>query len=359
MVKQEGGAAVKGARKTGTPGAMKTRVEKTPMPRTSRSTIRSATSQTLPPTTGTYARRHGTRLGKSQSHSQLTREELQPTPEPYDEFELEPLDPEQELNDRRAQLFDVIRLMEDEGLATQRGQMRAILLGEFLLAQLEGRTPLSTVDRSLAPHFLLRMVEVVGASPGYEKENRHLLTDRETDPDCGIMGHPDGQDPDDRSGDRKDDRMSASSCRRGTTLPRRSRLSARTLADWNAVCDLLEDLKTCGKGGTVTLINETLAEHAERKTNAQRIIAAPVDGPPPPGIVYLTRQAGNLDGYTDLDPIAQSLFEKPGGESPLYREGAAGRTELQQQAASDQKHPHMLRLGIPVICGTQDRYLTS
>ena len=254
---------------------------------------------------------------------------------------------EQKIEELRAQLFDNLRLHEDSRWATQRAQMRALLCGEYMLAS--AKSPLSITDRSLGAHFLLRMVETIGATVAYEGENRAKLASVETDHECGVLEMP-MQDILQVSPGQKGREDVSGFVTAWTNMAKELETLAEDIADFEDVVELFEDLAKSGQNGKVTIINETIEEHAGREPTEQRIIAAPasrIDGPEdPPGIVYVTRQAGTTKGDgISLEPIAQHLFDQK-DVAPLYRENE--KTVLQQY---EQPYANNLVWSMPVFVG--------
>lgn len=202
--------------------------------------------------------------------------------------------------DRKGHLIEDLRmaLLEGDGnlrespeRAPQRGTLRSLILGEHELSARAELSPLGAKDTSLGVQILNSIVEHVGSSLRYEgKTNREALGRDVTDTECGVrqvalpqiwqvsQGKPGVADLE--------------------ALVQYWQLQANRVF---AVREYVEDmrevtaiLKAVGTvpGALVTHVNQTLAEHAGGDVYDLVNVADPNAGVVPPGVVFVSRQAG-------------------------------------------------------------------
>ena len=256
---------------------------------------------------------------------------------------------EQNLEDLHAKLLGKDRKkgeigllsLQDSALAGQRAKMRMKLLAMHVLAH--PKTRLGKRDVSIGTHFVLRMVEAVGAAAEFEGQNRRELTKPGAGRECGFANMnfkkvlQELVPPDARSG-----RVALQGFLSAWRLAADDILGLRAdLNEWTDLNELFNDLAECRDAqGQVTIFNETLAEHAKRVATQQGSVGTVVGSPgnrkeglvqvSPPGVVYVTQQAFGKKDAKDLSAVDDLIRGQ--GRSPFHPD-ANGLTRLQGYTA--------------------------
>ena len=272
----------------------------------------------------------------------LFREE-ETRPEEPELAEDEQVTAEQNLEMFRRLLFEELDLLGDDEQAELRAEVRALLYGEYMLRTKQ--SPLGEKDGSIGAHLLWRLTQMVGVGTERARgEERERLKSATVDLECGItkveMDKIVQVDPGDVSGDLNRFAEYWNNC--AESIKSLSQ-DIEELADMEA---LMEDLANSGVDGTVTIVNETIAEHALRNPKEQRLIASD-KSVVPPGLVYVTRQAQkgrDSQKVISLGCLAKSLFVHK--DAPFERSGTGNLTRLQRLLS-----PEHRRWSLPMFVG--------
>lgn len=248
----------------------------------------------------------------------------------------------------RRQLID--KLVTSTELGEEPALCRAVLLGEIVLAADPYSSPLNRPDRSLLVHFILRMVEKLGADPNTDRER--LLKPEEIDwrpngPDKEFLGLPFLDMVEPRS-DGKDGIEWLSRFAEGWDQGAKDIVDTvpQSIAEFKEVRTLVEELAKSGVDGHVTIINDTLEGHCgkaindegEQEPSKNWLISrefAPGKGPdskPSPGIVYISTLAFVDEKERSLQKIHDALFKPPG---PLARDDEDDERETHIQSLGE------------------------
>ena len=266
------------------------------------------------------------------------------------------------IDDVRRKLID--DLVTSTELGKERACCRAILLGETVLAADPHRSPLNRSDRSVLVHFILRMVEKLGADPKADREQ--LLKPQEIDwqKDKEFLGlpFPDMVVP------HSDDGNEIGWLTRFVTGWKEGaenivKTAPQAIAEFKDVRTLVEELAKSGKDGNVTIINDTLEGHCEKAVDivgnkekqrpsknmliSKECVSNKDPGSiPPPGIVYISTLAFANENERSLDGVYSALFDRQG---PLaLAPGDNGQTLIQSRTES---FGDGCTWGIPVFIG--------
>ena len=244
--------------------------------------------------------------------------------------------------------------------ARQRAQWRTLIAGEFLLALSEERTPLSVVDRSLCSHFVLEMIQAIGATREFEKEGREILKKWQKvgdDDASGVFELPLSEILEIDGGEDGANQLSEFlTIWEGVA---RNLLNLKDdLEELQEIQEFLKALKESGNKGWVTIIYKTIDEYSkETPPIDQRIIATRIsdhkysdDSVPPPGIVWITRSGADVDstGTVSLSGPAHSLYEH---DTAPFRRLSQGRTVLGDQEKKKEKFASGALWGMPIFVG--------
>jgi len=114
----------------------------------------------------------------------------------------------------------------------------------------------------------------------------------------------------------------------------------------NDVSVLLENLRRQGGGGWVTFVDDTIDGIVSRATddNPLPLLEVSSDGDvPPPGIVYVTRQAG-VGSEVDLDGLFMKVTDRDRPGALSVATGSDSATRLQRATVA-------IKLGFPLFVG--------
>ena len=242
-----------------------------------------------------------------------------------------------------------VDLTKDTKYARERGIMRALLVGSYILALPAEKTVLSLKDRSVVAQLIFRMVEFVGATPDWDqqgtpqgaegtKRRREDLLESEED-----LSRKQENGSNEATGVRDMPwehifPIPPNSGKHGIDMLEKALMGCTSTAvtvvrahdaleEKKGLDELFGELEKCGEG-QITIINETLKEHIERmKPDKQRILAVPMGtgSAPfiPPSVCYVTRlAAAKPEQPTSLEPLLKSLFKDknaPLGEGARYK----------------------------------------
>lgn len=241
------------------------------------------------------------------------------------------------IDDLRTRLIE--KLVTSTELGEERARCRSVLLGETVLAADPLSSPLNRPDRSLLVHFILRMVEKLGAGQNADRER--LISPQEIDwgkngPDKEFLDLPFPEMVEPRSDDEGDIgwlsrfvegwRNSADDI--VETVP-------QAIAEFKEVRTLVEELAGSRMDGNVTIINDTLEGHCartpvnENMLISKRCVSNKDPGCiPPPGIVYVSRLAFSNEART-LRGVYGALFNDENGPLAYPRPGENAPTVIQ------------------------------
>lgn len=255
------------------------------------------------------------------------------------------------IDEIRGQLVKELMSKERKDLDSERALFRAVLLGEMALAADPDRSPLDIAHRSLHIHFILRMVEKLGAGPTEDRER--FREEEVTEIDWKKLG--------------ADEEF--------LTLPFREMLQLgpgdwqtlenfvtgwnnqadeivsgvpKAIEDFREVKTLVDALAASGKDGGVTIIDDTLRGHAKKAVgdngdpmpSEHKLIASSIQngvGPTPPGIVYVSPLAfaneeneneESENEENELHGVSEALFN---AEGPLFFVEQNERTLIQDR----------------------------
>ena len=281
---------------------------------------------------------------------------------------------EQNLETEMEALIDENRLFEDPKLARERGKKRALVFAEIIASLGRDRSVLSLRDRSVVVHFALRMIEKVGAARKWENEDgnrgREALLDRTVDETGNeqsgvqdiamdnIFGGPKGSG---KAGIKRLEQVFET----WEEVAKSVSELGRQLSELEAIEKMLKMIAASGEEGWVTIVNETIEEHARRlHPQHQRLISSTLTGEeekmPPPGIVYVTRQGiPSSQKRGELRALERSLFGgagSPGDDGvdpdrrpPLERNAEGNDTTTRYQA----EESHEALYSIPILVGPE------
>ncbi|MCS3479380.1 hypothetical protein M2212_006226 [Bradyrhizobium elkanii] len=225
--------------------------------------------------------------------------------------------------------------------ADRRALLRALMFGEHLIAAPEATSVLNRQDTSIFPKILFECMRWVGRRSEFEGSGRVALRKPSVEKDPGFADIPlkdmlqvksEGEGPSSIA-----DFLAYARAEAQRVLGLRDYLT-----DMKDVKELVEELGRSGSGH-VTIVNDTINGRGKLPpTQLEPIYEAPLDGSlPPPGIVFVTRQAFSDRLDHSLSALEQKLFE--GENSPLKRE-ADGLTRIQKVAP-------VSKLGFPLYIG--------
>lgn len=236
----------------------------------------------------------------------------------------------------RRQLID--KLVTSTELDEERARCRSVLLGETVLAADPDSSPLNKPDRSLLVHFILRMVEKLGADPNADREQLlkpEKIEWQEDGPDKEFLDLPFPEMIEPRSDDKDIGWLSrfVEGWRNSAddiveTVP-------QAIAEFKEVRTLVEELAGSEMDGNVTIINDTLEGYCKRNpVNKNMLISkrcVSTGDPgcmPPPGIVYVSRLAFSNEART-LRGVYGALFNDENGPLAYPRPGENAPTVIQ------------------------------
>ena len=250
-------------------------------------------------------------------------------------------------------------LLNSPERARQRAQWRALIAGEFLLGLSKERTLLSELDRSVSSHFLLQMIQVIGATKDFEKEGREALKNWQKagdDDPSGVFDMPLSEIVE-IDGGKDGARQLSEFIATWDTAARSLLLLKKDLEEIQEVQEFLNELRKSRNKGWITIINRRINEYSEETTpNMQRTLAAPIgadrelsdNSVPPPGIVWITRSGAEDNGTAELSGPTESLYGH--ADSPFRRKHASGPTVL-RELEMNQKFGSGVLWGVPIFVG--------
>ena len=188
----------------------------------------------------------------------------------------------------RDSLLATVTGSDDPAKAPARARLRALLLGEFLLAAPGNFSPLGKDQSSLGTVALLEMVEKIGAKGAYEGPSREKLAVG-VDPDCGVSDldfHEIWETSRGESGEKTIEEVVAY----WRDIAKRIFRVREFVEDVRSVEDLLAVVKNGGAGARLTWVNDTLAGHLVGDRD-ELVVWSKIPHVPPPSVIVVTRQA--------------------------------------------------------------------
>ena len=186
------------------------------------------------------------------------------------------------------------KFLSDNSKAPARGVLRSNMLGEFLLSAPGELSPLGEKDTSLGVALLLEIVEHVGAKTDYEGQDRQSLARPAPDLDCGVRSvNLPGIWQITKGEDGKDQLVKLVAY--WQDLAKEVFSVREYVEDMKIAQRLIQLMRNCD-GGYLTVVNETVEEHASRLDDHDDRLEMfnSVDSGkdiPPPGVVYISNQA--------------------------------------------------------------------
>lgn len=229
--------------------------------------------------------------------------------------------------------------------AAQRARLRALLFAEHMLAAKPQDSVLDREDTSLLAKIALNTILHVGRDEGFGTGNFDALV-KPNPQDTGFLEVPIWEIVDAPSVAVALDRLSEfltqvrSQCDGVVEL-------TTYVGEMNDVSNLLEGLRAKGGGGWVTFVDDTIEEIISRATDddPMPLLEVPSEGNiPPPGIVYVTRQA-SLGEVIDLDALYERETDKNRAGVLSIAPGADNNATRLQRAAAG------VKLGFPLFVG--------
>ncbi len=228
--------------------------------------------------------------------------------------------------------------------AAQRARLRALLFAEHMLAARAQDSVLDREDTSLLAKIALNTILHVGRDEGFGTGNFDSLV-KANPTDKGFLDVPIWEILDAPSIEAALDRLSEFLRQVRAQCDGVVQLTTY-VAEMNDVSVLLESLGQRGGGGWVTFVDDTIDGIVSRATDDEPLPLLEVSSDsdvPPPGVVYVTRQAG-VGSEVDLDGLfmKETDRDRPGALS--IATGSDSATRLQRAALA-------VKLGFPLFVG--------